>query len=142
MTALKRRSKRFHRERSRSGVFALEIAKNHLSLLYKSSLHFTNQRGVRILLVTFPCVYDVLILTALFPPVGLCFNRCLKCLEDATDQHASNSNRSHSLDMIIIWFLVFHCRRRRFALLHSSIALTSLLRCRGSLPSQASQVRP
>ena len=42
MTALKRWSKRFHRERSRSGVFALEIAKNHLSLLYKSSLHFTN----------------------------------------------------------------------------------------------------
>ena len=38
MTALKR----FHRERSRSDVFALEIAKTHLSLLYKSSLHFTN----------------------------------------------------------------------------------------------------
>ena len=29
----KRRSKRFHRERSRSDVFAVEIAKNHLSLL-------------------------------------------------------------------------------------------------------------
>ena len=42
MTALKRRSKRFHRERSRSDVFTLEIAKTHLSLLYKSSLHFTN----------------------------------------------------------------------------------------------------
>ena len=32
----------FRRERSRSDVFALEIAKKHLSLLYKSSLHFTN----------------------------------------------------------------------------------------------------
>ena len=31
----------FRRERSRSDVFALEIAKKHLSLLYKSSLHFT-----------------------------------------------------------------------------------------------------
>ena len=32
----------FRRERSRSDVFALEIAKKHLSLLYKSSLHFTD----------------------------------------------------------------------------------------------------
>ena len=32
----------FRREGSRSDVFALEIAKKHLSLLYKSSLHFTN----------------------------------------------------------------------------------------------------
>ena len=31
----------FRRERSRSDVFALEIAEKHLSLLYKSSLHFT-----------------------------------------------------------------------------------------------------
>ena len=38
MTAFWRRSKMFRRERSRSDVFALEIAKNHLSLLIKSSL--------------------------------------------------------------------------------------------------------
>ena len=42
MTAFWRRSKMFRRERSRSDVFALEIAKKHLSLLYKSSFHFTN----------------------------------------------------------------------------------------------------
>ena len=34
--------KMFRHERSRSDVFALEIPKKHLSLLYKSSLRFTN----------------------------------------------------------------------------------------------------